>query len=225
MLAAREQAERLRRIERGGHPADPHHVVAPVVRDRLVRPRARHGDRDIEIALAELLEQRGGAARLHVQTNVWPPVPESDQPLPQGHADEVARQSEAQHADSLRSMRKRDDLVVDREQTARLAHNSFAFFSHAHARRALVEEVEAEQALQPLDLGAHGRLGHAERARGLGEAAHVDDGKQCAQELGGDINHTGSAFSAPSAHRGACRTRPYRYRGATVPKIARDILI
>ena len=82
-----------------------------------------------------------------------------------------------------------ENLVVDREQPPRVIDDELARRRQAHARRALVEQVGAEQALQPLDLGADRRLRDAERLRRLGETAQIDDGDQCPQQLGRDIGH------------------------------------
>ena len=82
-----------------------------------------------------------------------------------------------------------ENLIVDREQPPRVIDDELARRRQAHARRALVEQVGAEQALQPLDLGADRRLRDAERLRRLGETAQIDDGDQCPQQLGRDIGH------------------------------------
>ena len=82
-----------------------------------------------------------------------------------------------------------ENLVVDREQPPRVIDDKLTRRGQAHARRALVEQVGAEQALQPLDLGADRGLRDAERLSRLGETAQIDDGDQGPQQLGRDIGH------------------------------------
>jgi hypothetical protein len=66
------------------------------------------------------------------------------------------------------------------------------------ARRTLVHQLAAEELLEPLDLGADGGLRDAEQLRGAGEAAHVDDRDEGAQELRRDIGHLSPM---PGLHR------------------------
>src|SRR5262245_21569020 len=82
----------------------------------------------------------------------------------------------------------------------------------AHARRALVEKLVAEQKLQPLDLRADRGLGDAERLRRFGKAALIDDEHECPQKFSWDIDHAPSPFlrvRAPPCPRGRPPPTPF----------------
>ena len=93
----------------------------------------------------------------------------------------------AQYADPHHEIRadtvaaEADDLIVDRQQPARIADHDLAMRGQADALHRTVEDILAEKILQPLDLRADRRLRHAERHRRLGEAAAVNDRHKSAQ--------------------------------------------
>ena len=71
----------------------------------------------------------------------------------QDRGDEIARRADADHQfRPLAGAAEMDDLVVEREQAARVADDDFAVRRQADALRAAVENVVADEELQPLDL-------------------------------------------------------------------------
>ena len=62
----------------------------------------------------------------------------------------------------------------------------------------LVEQFVAKKRLQAFDLRTDSRLGYTQRLRRLGKAAHVDNGDQCPQQVGRNIQH-GLDRSGPTA--------------------------
>jgi hypothetical protein len=83
-------------------------------------------------------------------------------------------------------------------QAARIVDHDLAARRQADTGRALVEDIEGQQELQPFDLCADGRLCHARQLRCVGEAPHVYDGKQCPEHIGRNIQHACSPRFAPS---------------------------
>src|SRR6202040_1138496 len=80
----------------------------------------------------------------------------------QQRAAEVARNTDAQRDRGAADRGKLDDLVVDRQEAPRAVGDGAPPLGRNDARGALVEQFAAQEALEPLDLGAHRRLGAAQ---------------------------------------------------------------
>src|SRR5262249_60866934 len=106
---------------------------------RLARGR-RLGDanHDTEIALREITEHRLGRAAGHVERDGGPAQPEAGELLGDSRAGIIAGDP---HTQGLRGAAagRLEDLVIDRQQSARLIDDDIAVWSQAYARRALVE--------------------------------------------------------------------------------------
>ena len=167
----------------------------------VVRRRHRQPDQQIDIAAAQLARQRIEEIGAHDEAHVRPARAELRQDAGQDRGDIFARRADADHQFGARAVvADVHDLVVDREQAARVTDHQFALRRQADALDAAVEQVAAEQKLQPLDLRADRRLRHPELGRGLGEAAQVDDGDKRAQQVGWNIGHRPSRLRSTSNH-------------------------
>src|SRR5262249_24235910 len=116
------------------------------------------------------------AGCIDLEADVGPALAELRQRRRNLDAGEVAWNGDAQHLLGRRRTVELRDLIVDREHPARVGDDHLAARRQAHARRALVEQLVAEQELQPFDLRAHPRLRDAERLRRFGETAMIDYG-------------------------------------------------
>ena len=76
----------------------------------------------------------------------------------------------------------RPDLVVQRQQAARLSEQSFARGRQGKPPASALEQSAIERLLQSLDLLARRRLRHAERRRRTRDAARFDDREEGAQK-------------------------------------------
>src|SRR5262249_56707741 len=161
VIAIAYERHRYVRIELGRLAVHPDRLAHPYV-TRLDRGR-RLGDghHDIEIALREITEHRLGRAAGHVERDGGPAQPEAGELLGDSRAGIIAGDP---HTQGLRGAAagRLEDLVIDRQPSARLIDDEIAVRSQAYARRALVENFISEQGLQTFDLRADGRLGHPE---------------------------------------------------------------
>ena len=188
-------------------------------RRRLIHPDQRLGpveagvergagggnpDRKVGVAFAQVAQQHIDVGAVDLEAQVGPTHTRTGQPYCDGGGREVAGR-----ADPHRSCRRPrpgdvENLIVDRQEPPRIIDDKLARRRQAHARRALVEQIGREQALQPLDLGADRRLRHAQRLSRLGETAQIDDRNQCPQQFGRDIGH---ATFAPHGRLGCAGTQ------------------
>ncbi len=162
----------------------------------MVRLECGLGVRDrnpeIEIALAQPAPHDFEVCRTGFETHVRPPLTELGQDSGDLDADEIAGKTDAQRLCGRPGTAELCDLVVDRQHASRMCDDRLAPRCQAHARRALVQKVVAEQKLQPFDLRADGRLGDTEHLRSLREAAQVDDAEQRPQQFRRDVQHAPS---------------------------------
>ena len=101
----------------------------------------------------------------------------------------VDRKPDAQPRHRAAVRRHVEHLIVEREDAPRVVDDHLALCGERHARRALVEQLRAEQHLQALDLRAHRRLRDAERLRGAGEAAQIRDCDEGSQQIRRHVDH------------------------------------
>jgi hypothetical protein len=158
----------------------------------------RQADYDVERAAAQFAQQRLVGFGAHDETHIWPALAEPRQRPWQDRGDIIARGADPYHQFRAgRGAAEMHDLIVDREQAARIADDHFPVRGQADALHAAVEHLAAEQELQALDLGADRRLGQAKRDGGLGKAAQIDDGDQSTQKIRRDISHLAPSIPAP----------------------------
>ena len=167
----------------------PDQRLGPVMPGVDGRSGRRHPDREIGVAFAQVAQQHVDIGAVDLEAQVGPPHPRAGQPERDAGRGEVAGRADPHRLRRRARPGDVENLVVDRQQPPRVIDDKLAGRRQADAGRALVEQVGAEQALQPLDLRADRRLRHAERVRRLGEAAQIDDGDQGPQQLGRNIGH------------------------------------
>ena len=189
----RDQRHRPVGVEAGRVAAHPNDLLRAAMAG-VRRRRHRQAEQKIDISGAELARQRIVEIRAHDETHVRPALAELREGARQHRGDEIARGPDADHQFGSRAaFSDMHDLIVDREQAARVADHQVCLRRQADALDAAVEQVAAEQELQPLDLRADRRLGHAELGRGFGKTAQVDDGDKGPQQVGWNIGHVASA--------------------------------
>ena len=133
------------------------------------------------LALAEIAQQvlRHVAAQLEAQIGCT--GLELGNRRRQDGAAEIARNAHAQRRHGRTGSNQVQYLIVDPQQATRIVDDQFAFFGQGDAGRAFVEQLGVEKKLQPLDMGADGRLGNPERLRRFGEAALLRYSLECYQ--------------------------------------------
>src|SRR5207237_10747222 len=89
-----------------------------------------------------------------------------------------------------------DDLVVDRENPARLPQHLAAAIGELDPSGILLDRVGADDGLQPPHMRAHGRLRQPEQMRCLGETAQFADCDEGPQQIGRDIGPVGGAYAS-----------------------------
>ena len=156
----------------------------------------RQRDDDIDIAFAQFRDQRPGNAAAYLKVVVRPALAELGDGPRQQRAGEIARQADADGLHLRRGLGQADDLVVERDHAPRMAHHRLALARQHDARRAAIEQIAGEHALQPLHLRAHGRLGNTQHLGGLGETADIHDSQKGAQKIGRNIQ----CGTPPSSH-------------------------
>ena len=150
--------------------------------------------RQIELALAQPTHHVFEAGRGRDETNVGPALAELGQSRRDLDAGKIAGDGDPHGLRRRLPAAQMRDLIVDRQHPTRMGDDHFPSRREAHARRALVENLVAEKKLQPLDLGAHRRLGDPKRMRCLGKAALVDHGHKGPQQFSRDVQHAPSPF-------------------------------
>ncbi len=100
-------------------------------------------------------------------------------------ADVIVRHPEPHRAGNLRLADRRQRLVVQLQDTARVFRERLSLARERRTPPRSLEQAATDHLLQALDLHAHGGLGPVHLGRSLGEAAGIDHGEQRAQQ--GDI--------------------------------------
>ena len=188
-LAVGHQRHRPARIDPRRWRMHPDQRLGPVMPGVERRAGRRHPDREVGVAFAQVAQQHVDVGAVDLEAQIGPPHARAGQPERDAGRGEVAGRADPHRLCRRPRSGDVENLIVDREQPPRVVDDKLAGRGQAHARRALVEQVGAEQALQPLDLGADRRLRDAERLRRLGEAAQIDDGDQRPQQFGRNIGH------------------------------------
>ena len=155
----------------------------------LRRAAGRRPDRQVGLAFAQIAQQIVDLGAVELEMQVGPVGAGAFEPERRAGRGDVSRGADADGLRGKPRTRDIENLVVDRQKPPRVVDDQFAGRREAHARRALVEQVGAQKALQSLDLRADRRLCHAEGLGSLGKAAQVHHGDQCPQELGWDVGH------------------------------------
>ena len=142
-----------------------------------------HREGEIEIAVAHAAEQAAGILAADLQARLADLVAAfADDSLELGLGKKV-RDAEPDHRNVRLLAATRDDLVVDRQDTPRLAEHLAAAYGQLDARHVLFDEVGANDGFQPPHVRADSRLGEPEQMRRLGETAELADGDEGAQQI------------------------------------------
>ena len=143
------------------------------------RPRRRQAHDQIDFALAQFADQRVVDAHADIEFDSRPSAAEPRERARQNSGDEIAGRADAnQMLGSAVGAADVHDLVIDRQQAPRIADGHLAVRRQADARPAAVEDILAEQILEPFDLRADGRLSDAERGGCFGETTQIDDSNE-----------------------------------------------
>jgi hypothetical protein len=155
-----------------------------------MRRRHRQPDQQIDLSAVKLARQGFVIVGTHDEAHVGPALAKMRQGAGQRRGDEIARSTDADHQLGAWAVTaEMHDLVVDREQPARISNHRFAMRRETHALDAAIKHIAAKQELQPLDLRAHRRLRHPQLGRGFGETALIDDGDKGTQQVSWNIDH------------------------------------
>jgi hypothetical protein len=174
-LSVRHQRDWPAGVDLTALAANPDDILFPIM-SGVDRPRRRQAHDEIDVALAQFADQRIVDAHADIEPDAGPLAAESRERARQNGGDEIAWRANAyQMLGSTIGTADVHDLVVDRQQAPRIADGHLAVRRQADARHAAVEDVLAEQILQPLDLRADGRLSDAERGGCFGETTQIDD--------------------------------------------------
>ena len=109
---------------------------------------------------------------MNVESHARPLLAKLRERARQNRRHKIPRRTDAY--DEIRSLgraSKIDNLIVDREQAARVTDHHFAVRRQIQCLGAAVEQIAIEQKLQPLDLRAHGRLGNPKQSGRFGKTA------------------------------------------------------
>ena len=145
------------------------------------------------------LEQGGKpSVRLDDDVDVDPRVlvPEGAQDVDEPRRGEVLHDAEADPARHHLAVEAPPDLVVERDDLARIRHQHLAFRGQVQPLRRALEQRDADQPLELADLHADGGLRPVQRSRGSVDGADLGDGEEGAQQVGIQIGHGGCASSA-----------------------------
>ncbi len=128
-----------------------------------MRPVGRVTDKKVEAAVMQLVHHGAEITAAHDEAHIRPAITESGERRRQPRGDEIARRADTNYQVRARSSAAdMHDLIVEREQPARVAHYQFALRRQFEIAGGAVEQFAAKEHLQALDLRAHRRLGDAE---------------------------------------------------------------
>jgi hypothetical protein len=150
-------------------------------------PASQRGQGEVDVALAQEFEQlrRRGAFERHAHPR--PGLVEAPQNGRQIGADDVVRHAQAHLALVGGSAHGAEHLVVERDQPVGMGQKPLAVRLQRQAPVMALEQLGAEQLLQPLELLADRGLGQVEERRGSRHAAGLDHGHEGAQERSVDV--------------------------------------